>query len=87
MKWFVTIPEAVFEYCNGTVLVVDDFVMSGDFLETLKRKLMTFGFRSDQIKSAAIAATKVAIKNHKSPDYYWWIADDDDFFFTWGKAR
>jgi hypoxanthine phosphoribosyltransferase len=87
MKWFVTIPEAVFEYCNGTVLVVDDFVMSGDFLETLKRKLMTFGFRSDQIKSAAIAATKVAIKNHKSPDYYWWIADDDDFFFPWGKAR
>jgi len=86
-KWIVTIPEAIFEYCNGTILIVDDFVMSGDFLETLKDTLITSGFASDQIKSAAIAVTKVAIKNHKSADYYWWVADDDDFFFPWGKAR
>lgn len=86
-KWFVTIPDAIFEYCDGTVLIVDDFVMSGDFLEILKGKLIASGFRPNQIKSTSIAVTKVAIKNHKSPDYYWWVADDDDFFFPWGKAR
>lgn len=86
-KWIVTIPEAIFEYCDDTVLIVDDFVMSGDFLDALKNKLISSGFASDHIKSAAIAVTKVAIKSHKSPDYYWWVADDDDFFFPWGKAR
>lgn len=86
-KWIVTIPEAIVKYSNGKLLIVDDFVMSGDFLETLKGKLIESGYSPEQLRSAAIAVTKVAIRNHKSADYYWWVADDDDFFFPWGKAR
>lgn len=86
-KWFVTIPKAVMEYKDGLILIVDDFAMSGDFLDTLRDLLATEGVPPDHIRSATIAVTRVAIRNHKSPDYYWWIADDDDFFFPWGKAR
>jgi hypoxanthine phosphoribosyltransferase len=86
-KWFVTIPTAATNYKDGKILIVDDFVMSGDFLDALRTRLVSEGIAAENIKSASIAATKIAIKNHKGPDYYWWLADDDDFFFPWGKAK
>ncbi|OKH81353.1 hypothetical protein EB75_17110 [Mycobacterium sp. ST-F2] len=61
--------------------------MSGDFLDSLIEALLRLDVKPDRIRSAAIAATKVAVKNHKAPDYYWWLAEDDDFYFPWGKAR
>ena len=86
-KWIVTIPRASATYEEGYILIVDDFVMSGDFLDSLKTELANAGVGPDRVRSASIVVTKVAIKNHKAPDYYWWIADDDDFFFPWGKAK
>lgn len=85
-KWQVQIPNAVWKH-EGTVLIVDDFVMSGDFLDSLKQELVIAGLSADRIRSAAVAATKISLKNHKAPDYYWWLAEDDEFFFPWGKAR
>jgi hypoxanthine phosphoribosyltransferase len=69
------------------ILIVDDFVMSGDFLSALKRVLKDAGVSMERVRTASIATTKVAVRNHKGPDYYWWLADDDEFFFPWGKAR
>ncbi|NAS24597.1 hypothetical protein GT755_23265 [Herbidospora sp. NEAU-GS84] len=86
-KWIVTIPKAVTRHENGVILIIDDFVMSGDFLDSLCSTLVQAGVPRERIRSAAITVTKVAIKNHKAPDYYWWIADNDEFFFPWGKAR
>jgi hypoxanthine phosphoribosyltransferase len=86
-KWIVHIPKEPSRYADGVVLIVDDFVMSGDFLDHLKSTLEAGGLEATRIRSASVAVTKVALKNHKAPDYYWWIADDDDFFFPWGKAR
>lgn len=86
-KWLVTVPKAVTEYKDGIVLIVDDFAMSGDFLDALRNLLTSEGVPFDNIRSATIAVTKVAIRNHKAPDYYWWLADDDDFYFPWGKAK
>lgn len=86
-KWSVAIPRAVTRHPDGDILIVDDFVMSGDFLDRLRDELVRAGVDQQRIRSASIAATRVAIKNHKAPDYYWWTADDDDFFFPWGKAR
>ncbi|MFJ3422006.1 phosphoribosyltransferase family protein [Streptomyces sp. NPDC086082] len=86
-KWIVTIPNSISEIREGDLLIVDDFAMSGDFLELLRSKLEEAGIEKGRIHSCSLAVTKVAIKNHKSPDYYWWVADDDDFFFPWGKAR
>jgi hypoxanthine phosphoribosyltransferase len=86
-KWIVTIPRKVLLYQSGKILIVDDFVMSGDFLDLLKARMVEAGIDAARIVAASIVVTKVAIKNRKSPDYYWWVADDDDFFFPWGKAK
>ena len=86
-KWSVSIPGAVKDITTGNILIVDDFVMSGDFLDSLIEALLRLDVKPDRIRSAAIAATKVAVKNHKAPAYYWWLAEDDDFYFPWGKAR
>ena len=86
-KWYVTIPASIAKYVDGPILIVDDFAMSGDFMDMLRQKLVETGISKESIRSATIAVTKVAIRNHKGPDYYWWVADDDDFFFPWGKAR
>jgi hypoxanthine phosphoribosyltransferase len=86
-KWIVRIPKTPSLYKEGTILIVDDFVMSGDFLDLLKTTFAGTDLSADRIRSVSIAATKVAVKNHKAPDYYWWLAENDDFFFPWGKAR
>lgn len=87
-KWLVTIPRAIVDYKEeGDILIVDDFVMSGDFLDAFRSALISEGVSADRIKSASVAVTKVAVKNHKGPDYYWWLADDDNFFLPWGKAK
>ncbi|WP_146231451.1 hypothetical protein [Lentzea atacamensis] len=72
---------------EGTVLIVDDFVMPGDFLDSLKQELVAAGPSEDRIRSAAVAVTKISVNNHKALDCYWWLAEDDRFFFPWGKAH
>jgi len=86
-KWLVFIPCAITRYTEGDILILDDFVMSGDFLERLRAALISAGIKEGNIHSVAIAATGVAIKSHKAPDYHWWTAESDDFYFPWGKAR
>jgi hypoxanthine phosphoribosyltransferase len=86
-KWLIFVPRLAADYTDGEILILDDFVMSGDFLEKLRSSLVEAGVKSTKIRSAAIVATKVAINSHKAPDYYWWTAEDDNFYFPWGKAR
>ena len=86
-KWIVTIPKAVLNYKDGNILIIDDFVMSGDFLAKLRERLIESGVPADRIRAASVAVTRVACKNHKAPEYYWWLADNDDFYFPWGRAK
>lgn len=86
-KWLVWIPKPPELEKEGPILIVDDFAMSGDFLDQLKNLMVADGVNPNRIRSATIAVTKVAVKNRKAPDYWWWQADDDDFFFPWGRAK
>ena len=86
-KWRVHIPEELLGYRSGKILIVDDFAMSGDFLENLKEYLLSEGFSAENVKSCTVAATKVAVHSGKGPDFFWKTADNDDFFFPWGKAQ
>lgn len=86
-KWFVHVPEALFTVANQRLLVVDDFAMSGDFLEKLRELCISRGFKPESIKTLAIVTTKVAKDNHKAPDYCWMQTPDSSFYFPWGKAR
>jgi len=86
-KWLVSIPRDLISYKSAKILILDDFVMSGKFLETLKDWLVSEGMKPEQIGSASVAVTKMAIKLEMAPDFYWWTADDDEFYWPWGKAQ
>jgi len=86
-KWHVHVPKCLFDYADKNILVVDDFVMSGDFLARLRDTFVAGGLSLQRVKTLAIVTTKVAIRAHKAPDYHWMATSDDSFYFPWGKAR
>lgn len=89
-KWNVHLPISLktFKQKNKIkLLIVDDFVMSGDFMHLLKEILLELGYLEQNIYSCAIVVTKVAMDANKGPNYHWKIVDDKDFYFPWGKAE
>ena len=89
-KWTVHLPIFL-KNCESKekvkLLIVDDLVMSGDFLYALKRELLNLGYCEKNIRACAIAVTKVALDAKKAPNYHWKIVDDKEFYFPWGKAE
>ncbi len=89
-KWHVHMPISL-KTCKEKekvkLLIIDDFVMSGDFLHTLITNLLELGYLEKNICSCAIAVTKVAMDANKAPNYHWKVVDDKDFYFPWGKAE
>lgn len=81
------LPEGVRDLKDKRVLLLDDFVMSGDGLLRVKNQLLEYGFAADCIRSGSVVATKVSIANRKGPDFFAREARDFDFFFPWGRAK
>jgi hypoxanthine phosphoribosyltransferase len=86
-KWFILIPKLIMSQKNKKILIVDDYAMSGDFLQNVIKLVTNEGINKKNVKSMTIATTKVAIENHKEPDYYWMTTHDSNFYFPWGKAK
>ncbi len=86
-KWYVLFPKLPMCQKGKKILILDDYVMSGDFLKSTKKMLIDFGLDENNIKSMAVTTTKIAIESHKAPDYYWMTTFDSNFYFPWGKAR
>lgn len=86
-KWHVFLPLSIKKTINSKVLIVDDYVMSGDFLFKLKDKLIEFGYDGNRIRSCSIVTTNVAKLAKKAPNYYWKIVDAEECYFPWGKAK
>jgi hypoxanthine phosphoribosyltransferase len=86
-KWRVLMPRLAHPDNEECVLIVDDFVMSGDFLFKLREALIESGVEARAIHSASIVTTQIAQHAHKAPDFSWFISPDDNFYFPWGKAR
>ncbi len=86
-KWFVHVPESLLSGQYSSILVVDDFAMSGDFLQLIVTTLTAAGKKTEQIMTACVVTTKVAVQNHKAPNFYWQQTADDTFYFPWGRAR
>lgn len=85
-KWLVYVPDVLLSGGFKKLLVVDDFVMSGDFLERVVG-LLSANVPGAEIRAVSIVTTSVAIKNHKAPNYFWMQTTDDTFYFPWGRAR
>lgn len=86
-KWNVFLPKSLENNPNAKILIIDDFVMSGDFLVTLTKKLKDLGYSEENMYSCCVATTQVAIKAEKNANYHWNIIDADNSYFPWGKAR
>lgn len=85
-KWTLHVPVALFCNSKRKVLVVDDFVMSGDSLKAVVDLLVSKGFDQQNIKTAAIVSTRVAADAGKAPNFTWLNVPDANFYFPWGKA-
>ena len=86
-KGTVFLPEKLAELSGHRLLLIDDFVMSGDGLARVRDTLLARGIDPQQIRSGSVVATKLAIANKKGPDYYAREARDFDFYFPWGRAE
>lgn len=86
-KATVYLPERINELSDRRVLLVDDFVMSGDGLATAVRTLTEAGHSPERIRTAAVVTTRLAIANRKGPDFRAREAHDFDFYFPWGRAQ
>jgi len=86
-KWNVFLPKSLEESTDANILIVDDFVMSGDFLYKLQERLISYGHAPEKIKSCSVATTTVAIQTKKAPSYYWKIVNAEDSYFPWGKVK
>jgi len=81
------LPDRLGELHGRRVLLLDDFVMSGDGLATVTRALLDQGFAPERLRSGAVVATRLAIANKKGPDYWGRETRDFDFYFPWGRAE
>jgi hypoxanthine phosphoribosyltransferase len=81
------LPDKLGELSDRRLLLLDDFVMSGDGLATVLQALRAKGFQPDRIRSGAVVATKLSIANRKGPDFWARETRDFDFYFPWGRAE
>ncbi|MFI7540281.1 phosphoribosyltransferase [Actinoplanes sp. NPDC049599] len=86
-KSTVFLPDRLREQSDWKVLLIDDFVMSGDGLSRVRDALIKQGFDPGRIRSGAVMATKLSLANKKGPDYVAREARDFDFYFPWGRAE
>ncbi len=84
-KWIAYLPKILKKYKDKKLLVIDDFVMTGDFAFELKKKLVhDIGFDESNIKIMSLATTQIAIDSQKGPDYYWKSFDSSKVYLPWG---
>lgn len=86
-KWVVEIPELLFSYADKKILILDDFVGSGEFMINAVRLLKEKGFNPRNIKTMAIIVSEMAEVSNKATDYYWRVSKESDFFFPWAEAQ
>jgi len=86
-KNVVFLPERLVDLRGRNLLLLDDFVMSGDGLNTIIAALLAQGLRRQDIRSGSVVATKLSIASKKGPDYYGREVRDFDFHFPWGRAE
>ncbi|WP_409344265.1 phosphoribosyltransferase family protein [Paenibacillus sp. MBLB4367] len=86
-KWMLYLPDAVANFKDSRLLIVDDFAMSGDTVFNIKKELVARGFQPKNIGTFSLITTPIAKANNKAPDFHWRTSEDNSFYFPWGKAK
>jgi len=85
-KMDIFIPDALLDYIDKKILIVDEYTLTGDSLSVLKSFLIQKGFNEKKIRTASLIKTTTAEISKKSPDYSFFTVDYTDFYLPWGKA-
>ena len=86
-KWHAYVPKEISHHKDKKILIIDDFVLTGELGSKLKETLIGEGFKKDSIKFAGVIATESAIEGEKPPDYYWKRINHTVFYFPWGEGK
>ena len=86
-QWYLHLPLSVKSLKGKNVLIVQDWILSGESLEHIKKKLLELGYEEERIRCCAIAVTQVPLRRKHRPNYYYKVVDPDECYFPWGKAR
>jgi hypoxanthine phosphoribosyltransferase len=86
-KAVLFLPDGIGELKGRRLLLLDDFVMTGDGLNSVIGTLLGKGFDRKSIRSGAVVATRISIASKKGPDFIGRETEGFDFYFPWGRAE
>lgn len=84
-KYNQYIPISLLEKKDSKLLIIDDFAETGISLSAIVNCLIDNGFNEDNIKTATVACSEIAIRDDKRPDFCS-ITMPHGFYFPWGRA-
>ncbi len=87
-KWRAYVPKSIKAYKDKKLLIVDDFAMTGEYLEALKKCLVdTVGFSEENIRTVCLVDTQIAENDGRGPDYVWKTIDSSLIYLPWGRPQ
>lgn len=86
-KWAVYLPDELEKYKDKKILIIEDVVLSGDSLEKELEVVSQCGYKPENIKTALVFISTVALYSNKKPDYYWYQLDDAyEYYYPWSRS-
>lgn len=85
-RWMYYIPENLFQYKDTRILLFDDCVVTGDTLHMIVNLFIEKGFSKENIRTAALVTTEIALQSAKGPDFYTYVVPDGNFYMPWGRG-
>ena len=80
------LPDGITEEdADKNVLVVDDFVHTGESMKRFKSELSELGFDPENVRTATVVCSDAAESGGKAPDFYG-TTMPHEFDFPWGEA-
>lgn len=73
------------EDADRNVLILDDFVHTGESMMRFKENIVDLGFDPENVKTATIVCSEAAETGGKAPDFYS-VTMPPEFEFPWGEA-
>ena len=85
-RWTTHLPENLAATKAKHVLVLEDVVLSGESMKQIIKVLVDSGIPRNNIRTAALFTTEIAITDGNAPDYFWYRLPDTHFYLPWGKS-
>lgn len=83
-KWRIAVPNALLRHREKNLLVLDGSVITGDAMDSLLHLLKENGFDRNNLLTASLITTDVALRAGKGPDIYWHSVPDCEVYMPWG---